>query len=160
VLRGRKACGAALAAVLCGLSALAAAPIGAPGSARVEATAEVRLLEIRQSEVLAAGNLPLSVEADDAVTVKLRGRSRIAAQESKVAMSRIVKLEAGEEAEVELPLTEQGRERLRRCDDQELVVKVRVSAGDDPLGDGNDGRGRIAEQLVRDDPACTPEQAD
>jgi hypothetical protein len=130
---------------------------GSALAAGVEATAEVRLLETRQSEILAAKQLPVSVEADDAVLVKLRGRSQVEGEEGKVAKSRVVELEAGEGADVELPLTERGQARLGRCDEQELVIKIRVTLAGDPLGDGDDGRGRITARLVRDDPACAPD---
>jgi hypothetical protein len=160
VLRGRTSRGRPLAIALFALVAaafgVAGTAIGADRTARTVVTAETRLLETRQDEILDAGSLPVSVKADDAVTVKLRGRSRIGADEAKVAKTRIFELEPGEKLRVELPLTSEGRARLTRCDAQQLLIKMRVSPFDDPIGDPDDGRAQITEQLVPDEAACPP----
>jgi hypothetical protein len=143
-------------ALLTGALALAGTAIGGTDDARTVVTAETKLLETRQAQILEAGSLPLRIDAEDAVTVKLRGRSRIGAGEAKVAKTRILELEPDETLEVELPLTAEGRARLAGCDAQQIVIKVRLSPSEDPIGDPDDGRGQITEQLVRDDPGCAP----
>jgi hypothetical protein len=125
-----------------------------------EPNLDVTLNTTLQSDILAAGRLDATVEARDALELKLRGRSRIVGEERsvKVAKSRTIELDAGQKASLKLPLTPSGRERLGRCEEQQLLVKIRASLAPDPLGGDDDTRGLIAQQLVIDDPACAPQQ--
>jgi hypothetical protein len=136
--------------------------LGAGLAAKQNALVDVTLATNSQVDILKARALELRVESDEAVEVKLRGISQIAGETKpqKVSKKRKLGLDAGGDATVKLPLTAKGRERLARCDQQELVVKVRATLAGDPFGDDDDGLGRVAEQLLTDGPACpTPQPA-
>jgi hypothetical protein len=137
-------------------------PGGAGAGVAQEPNLTVTLDTSLQSEILAAGRLGTTIEASDAIELRLRGRSRIAGEQrpAKIAKRREIALEAGETANLDLPLTASGRARLGRCDEQEIVVKIRASLAPDPIGGPDDTRGLISEPLVVDDPASAPQQAD
>ena len=134
--------------------------LGAGIAAKKNALVDVTLATNSQADILKAGALELRVETDDAVEVKLRGISQIAGEvkPQKVTKKRKLELDAGGDATVKLPLTAKGRERLARCDEQQLVVKIRATLAGDPFGDGDDGRGRVTKQLLTDGPACPTPQ--
>jgi hypothetical protein len=138
------------------LAAVAAAPapagVNATSTPATRATGtELSLVSASQRKILQKDALEVRVRAPGDRLVKLRGYSG----SRRVAKPRVLGLDAGEEARIELPLTASGERRLARCEEQELVVKLRVSLAGDPIGDGDDGRTRLTRPLQLDAPECT-----